>query len=268
LTNHIDIIIPNYDAELFNYMKIAPELEKMGIKTFLPTLEQFEERQKHNLPEYGDKYGVLIPPSKAIFGVNEINESLAKEFGYPLVVKGKFYDAYIAYSPENAVAYFNKVAAKWGLPIIIQKFIQGTEVNIAALGDGKGNTIAAVPMKKLYITDKGKGWSGVSIDDEKMLELSEKIMKATKWRGGMEIELIRTEKNELYIVEINPRIPAWIYLSVGAGQNIPAALVKLALGEEVKPYAKHKSGVMFVRYSFDMITTMDEFQKIAIRGEL
>ncbi len=36
--------------------------------------------------------------------------------------------------------------------------------------------------------------------------------------------------------EINPRIPAWVYLAVGAGQNIPEALVNLALGKKVEPY--------------------------------
>jgi carbamoyl-phosphate synthase large subunit len=34
----IDLIFPNFDAELFNFIKLAPRLEKeLNIKTFLPT---------------------------------------------------------------------------------------------------------------------------------------------------------------------------------------------------------------------------------------
>ena len=95
-------------------------------------------------------------------------------------------------------------------------------MNVVALGDGKGNTIGAVPMRKQYITDKGKAWGGITIDDPKLIEITHKIMRETKWRGGMELELIRTNSNEYYIIEINPRIPAWVYLAVGAGQSITA----------------------------------------------
>ena len=44
----LDVIIPNFDAELFSFIKLEPELNRIGIKTFLPTLEQFEERHKSN----------------------------------------------------------------------------------------------------------------------------------------------------------------------------------------------------------------------------
>jgi carbamoyl-phosphate synthase large subunit len=54
----------------------------------------------------------------------------------------------------------------------------------------------------------------------------------------MELELIKTSGNDLYLIEINPRIPAWVYLAVGAGQNLPEALVKLALGIEVEPFTE------------------------------
>jgi carbamoyl-phosphate synthase large subunit len=146
--------------------------------------------------------------------------------------------------------------------------VKGTEVNVVALGDGKGNTVGAVPMRKQYITDKGKAWGGITLDDKSMLDLTHKIIGSTQWRGGMELELIRTSKNELYLIEINPRLPAWVYLAVGAGQNLPEALVQLALGQDVKPMTRYDIGKMFIRYSYDMITDIDEFQKLSTLGEL
>jgi carbamoyl-phosphate synthase large subunit len=139
---------------------------------------------------------------------------------------------------------------------------------VVALGDGEGNTIGAVPMRKQYITDKGKAWSGITLDDPKMLELTERIIKAMKWRGGMELELVKSHRNEYFIIEINPRIPAWVYLAVGAGQNMPEALVKLALGMEVTPMKGYEVGKMFIRYSYDLITNVKEFEKLSTLGEL
>jgi carbamoyl-phosphate synthase large subunit len=123
-------------------------------------------------------------------------------------------------------------------------------------------------MRKQYITDKGKAWGGVSISDRKILELTKSFISQTKWRGGFELELMKDKHNDFYLLEINPRMPAWIYLAVGVGQNIPEALVRLALGEKVEPFTEYKVGKMFVRYSWDMIVDIEEFQQISTHGEL
>ena len=262
-----DVLIPNFDAELYAFMRAEETLRKAGIRTFLPTLEQFEERHKSNLPDFGEKYDVKVPFSKPIFIQEEIEE-LKEDFEYPLMVKGKFYDAYLAYNAEQVKMHYNKISAKWGLPIIIQEFIKGTEVNVVALGDGKGNTVGAVPMRKQYITDKGKAWAGITLDDKKLLRLTDHIISSIKWRGGMELEIVKSFSNELYVIAINPRIPAWVYLAVGAGQNLPEALVKLAMGMDVVPYTKYEVGKMFIRYSTDLITDLKEFEKLSTLGEL
>ncbi len=154
---NLDIIIPNFDSELSAFIRLEERLKNIGVKMCLPSMKQFEERHKMNLNEFGEKYDILVPKSKNIYNHNDIL-SIVSEFEYPVVVKGKFYDAYVAYNAEQAKTYFNKISAKWGLPIIVQEFVHGAEFNVTGLGDGLGNTIAAVPMRKQYITEKGKAW--------------------------------------------------------------------------------------------------------------
>lgn len=263
----IDVLIPNFDSELFVFMKSEALLKSWGIRMFLPTPVQFEERQKTNLPVYGKKYGIHVPESWPVTSIGEL-KALKGKTEFPIVVKGKFYDAYIAYDMEQAISFFYKISAKWGLPIVVQEYVKGTEVNVVALGDGKGNTIGAVPMRKQYITDKGKAWGGITLDDEKMLSLTHHLMRSTQWRGGMELELIRTANNELYMIEINPRLPAWVYLAVAAGQNLPEAMVNLALGNEVHPFTHYNIGKIFIRYSWDMIVNLSAFEQLSAHGEL
>lgn len=263
----IDVLVPNFDAELFTFMKNEELLKSQGIHMFLPTLKQYQEREKHRLPEFGKKYGIKVPFSINLGGLGQITE-LEDKFDYPVMVKGQFYDAYTANSKEEVKQAFLNISAKWGLPVIAQEFISGTEVNVVALGDGKGNTIGAVPMRKQYITDKGKAWGGITLADDKMMQLTRTLIERTEWKGGMELELIKTKGGEYYCVEINPRIPAWVYLAVGAGQNIPEALVKLALGQEVKPMTTYKIGKMFVRYSYDLIVDLEKFAVISMNKEI
>lgn len=263
----IDVIIPNFDAELYNFMKLAPTLKSMGIATFLPTFEQFDARDKINLYQFGLKYGLSVPADKVIYSVDELY-ACAELFGYPLVVKGKYYDAVVAYTMEQAQKAFHKLTAKWGYPIIVQQFISGNEINIAVLGDGKGNATSIIPMKKLYITDKGKAWAGITLEDDTLLTIAQTFVQATKWKGGCELEIMRTADGVCYIMEINPRFPAWIYLTAAAGQNQPAALVKMALGDDVTPFTDYEVGKIFIRYSWDHITDVKEFQQISGFGEL
>jgi carbamoyl-phosphate synthase large subunit len=263
----LDVIIPNFDAELFPFIRLEKRLQTMGIHTLLPTENQFEERQKINLPEFGKKYKIKVPDSVPVNYAGEIQKA-AGSIGFPLLVKGKYYDAHVAFTIEQAREYFNKISNKWGLPIILQKYVKGIEYNVIGLGDGKGNRIAAVPIRKQYITDKGKAWGGISVGDENMIALTDQFIKSTRWRGPFELELMKDEKNEFSLLEINPRIPAWVYLAIGVGQNIPEALVRLALGEPIEPFKSYEVGKMFIRYSWDMIVDLKEYQQISTYGEL
>lgn len=262
-----DLIIPNFDAELFNFIKLKGRLDALGMKTFMPDIEQLEARDKVKLYDFGKKHNFLVPQDRIIHEFRELikhKESLE----FPIVVKGKFYDAVIAHNFEQAENAFFKIQAKWGLPIIIQDFIKGTEINVAALGDGNGNTISVIPMRKLYITDKGKAWAGITLEDDSLIHLATDFIKKTKWKGGCELEIMLTDDGKPYIMEVNPRFPAWIYLTAAAGQNQPASLVKMAMGEDVKPFKTYEKGKIFIRYSWDLITDIREFQQISGNGEL
>jgi carbamoyl-phosphate synthase large subunit len=263
----IDVLIPNFDAELFNFILLSDNLLKLGIHTFLPGREEFEARDKVNLFRFCNKHGLPTPADAIIYQARDMARA-EERFGFPLVVKGKFYDALICNSIDQAENAFYKIQAKWGLPIIVQEFITGTELNVAALGDGNGNAISIIPMRKLFITDKGKAWAGITIDDNVLTDMTVRFIKATKWRGGCELEIMMTSDGKPHIMEVNPRFPAWIYLAAAAGQNQPAALVRLALGQKVESFTSYEVGKVFIRYSWDHIIDISEFQKISGTGEL
>lgn len=263
----LDLIIPTLDSELYGFVKLQPKLEALGIRTFLPTLEQLNIRGKDKLFDFCKTNNINVPKNILIQSQSDL-EKIEKQFKFPVVVKGIFYEAYIAQSFEEVLPYFNKLKSKWGYPIIIQEYIKGDEYNVVALGDGNGGTTGAVAMRKLYITDKGKGWAGITIKEKTLIDMAHQIIEKTKWCSGLELEFMKSkETGEFYLLEINPRLPAWVYLAPQAGQNLPAALVKLAYGKKVKPFTTYEIGKIFVRCSWDLITDIKKFETIATLGE-
>lgn len=263
----MDVVIPNFDAELRNYTKISPELKQRGIATVLPTPNILSKLDKLHLFEFCQDHEIKTPKTRLLNSPDKIDE-IEEDFEFPVFVKGTFYEAYKAYNKDQVKTYFAKLSAKWGLPVIIQESIDGTEINIAGLGDGKGNMLGAVPLRKLYITDRGKGWSGVVLSDPSLIEIAKKFVEITTWRGGFELEYIRTSDDKLMLLEVNPRFPAWIYVATAAGQNLPEALLKLALKLPVSPYEKYEDGKMFIRYAWELVTDISEFQKFSTQGLL
>ena len=123
-------------------------------------------------------------------------------------------------------------------------------------------------MKKLAVTDKGKGWAGVTIRDPALLAVAERFVRATHWRGACEIEVIRAADGTYYLIEVNPRFPAWTYLATCAGMNLPWRAVEVAAGGSVHASMEYEVSKVFVRISLDQITDMSVLAQLFTNGEL
>ncbi|MEK7432965.1 MAG: ATP-grasp domain-containing protein [Cyanobacteriota bacterium] len=261
----LDFIIPNLDAELPLYIKYADVLEKNGIKTFLPDITQFRLRGKDKLKEVAEKIKINLPETLVVTSYEEFLRGI-ETFGFPLMVKGSFYKAYKAYTAQEAIYHFNHIVAEWGYPIIIQKVVAGEEMNVVAVGDGEGNSLGSVCIKKMWVTSLGKIWTGVTIKNEKMLTAVENFIREYKWKGPFELECIMVG-NEVYLIEINPRFPAWSHFATGVGINLAANIIKKSYDLEFDEKPDYEAGKLFVRYTYELITDMKTFQNIVTKGE-
>ena len=261
----LDYVIPNLDSELPFYIKYAPALRDHGIGTFLPTLSLFRLRGKDKLDELAEQIGTGLPKTKVINSPGMLGEAI-QEIGLPVMVKGCFYKAYLCHTLAEATAHFNALVAEWGYPVIVQEVVKGDELNVIGLGDGEGNCIGLVGIKKIWITALGKMWTGVTVRNEPMLAAAERFVRETKWRGPFELECIVNADN-VCLIEINPRFPAWVYLATGVGQNLPSRLLRTLLKMPVSTSIDFPAGKLYVRYSYDLVTEMTPYQNALIQGE-
>ncbi len=267
---HIDVLVPNLDAELFPFIQLSAQLRAIGIRMVLPTAAQFDLRQKDKLSLLAKCMKISVPRYLTCHSFQEYIDytlNFPSGFQYPVVVKGRYYEAYVAYNYAQAESYFNQIAMKWGYPVIVQQFVPGSEFNIVGNGDGKGHLLAMVAMRKMYVTEKGKAWSGISVEDENLRSFASDFVQETLWRGPFELELMKGDDGIFYLIEVNPRFPAWVYLATAVGQNIPKQVVQMSMNEQIEPCNTYDVGKMFVRYSWDMIVDHDEYGSFAVRGE-
>lgn len=263
----MDFVIPTLDTEMPFYMKYRDELAGLGIATFVPTPEQYRLRGKDRLGEIATALELELPRTEVVASADDLERAVQK-LGTPVMVKGAFYKAYEAHTSKEALSHYKKIVAEWGYPVLVQEVVEGDELNVVAVGDGEGGALGRVAVKKMWITELGKIWTGVTIQHPGMLEATDRFMRHFRWRGPMELECI-VDGDRMYLVEINPRFPAWSYLATGVGVNLPARMVRRALSRphpegEVTEY---KAGELFVRYTYEMVTGMERFRNMVTRGE-
>ncbi len=264
----IDLIIPCLDAELPLYIRYQKELEKMGIKTFLPDEKSFELRNKNKLAKLSEKLNLKYPKTYEISSIKEMTDLIREEkLKFPFMVKGNYYKAYKAHTLEEGIEHFYTISSEWGFPILLQEMVNGEEINLVGVGDGRGNLVGAVSMKKLTTTTLGKIWTGITIDNKELMRVAKEFVKATNWRGPFELECMSDSK-DVYMIEINPRFPAWVNFATSVGVNLPEMVVRLANGEKVQSKLEFPIGKMYVRYVQEKVVDFSDFMNLMSKKEL
>jgi len=260
-----DAIVPCLDLELPVFDEVKCDLAEHGIRTFLPRRDDLASRAKDRLPKLAQRVGIPTPETHVVVDEHAL-ASFGDRLGFPYVLKGLHCDAEVVRSPGEAASLFRRLVGKWGLPLLAQRYIEGEEFDVVCLGDGQGEMPGAVAMRKTLLTRMGKAWGAVTIDDPELHDAARRVVKELKWRGGCEIELLRERKGAIYLIEVNPRFPAWVYLATAAGVNLPHGLLRLALGAPVGEFEKPKAGVFYVRHATETTGTLEDMDSLVTRG--
>ena len=258
----VEVLIPTLDPEALLCAAGHRRLSRMRIRTLLPSDGSIRRRAKIALPALAPKAGFAVPRTLVVTSRATL-ESALRQLPLPFYLKGSFADARLIVTLDQAYLEFDRLSARWGLPLLAQERIIGDELNVAVLYDRDGRRVGAVPMRKLGVTSQGKGWAGVTLDAPDLIALADRLMQALEWVGAAELELIvdRTS-GAVNLVEVNPRFPAWVYLATAADTNLPWAAVRLAMGERVTSLPPPPAGVLFTRTvedhfgSFDRVTAL------------
>ena len=103
--------------------------------------------------------------------------------------------------------------------IIIQEYIQGEGIGYSVFAKN-GKIVTGSGHKRLaeYPISGGSSVYRENYENEKIRSISEKILIATKWSGFAMFEYKLTTDNEIYLIEVNPRI--WGSINQGLQNGI------------------------------------------------
>lgn len=259
-------LIPCLDSEIVNFLAIYPELQKLGITAMLPSKKALALRSKEYLAAFCARHSVPGPKTYAANDIETLSR-FAEQLGYPVYVKGKYYEAFLVYSQVDLTAHFEAIARTWGVPILVQEALFGDEYDVVGLADDKSYVVGSCAIRKLLRTSSGKGFGGVVINDHKLDSTVREIIKGLHWRGPFEIEFLKMPRRPHLLLEINPRFPAWVDFPAQIGCNLPAYLLGMLRGEIVTDLEHCDAGQMFIRHSLDLVADIAELAKLSSDGE-
>lgn len=178
---------------------------------------------------------VKIPP----FVTTEISDwdlhAFSREYDWKVWLKGPYYEAVKTENWASFEAMRNQMASAWSTDkLFLQSHVSGYEESVVFCAY-RGELLDCVRMQKRDLTELNKTWAGdVSQVAEEFSEPLKKIVRNLNWTGGAELEMVRDAENQLWLLECNPRFPAWIHGATITGFNVPARLVEGATGVRAK----------------------------------
>lgn len=155
--------------------------------------------------------------------------SFCRRFDWQVWLKSPYYEARRVRSWTELELAREELTNTWSTEeLFLQAHITGYEESIA-LCAYKGDLLDCIYMAKRDLTSDGKTWAGkVSEVPLTIYNALKDVIAELNWTGGAELEFVRDNKGILYLIDWNPRFPAWIYGAVIAGHNLPAKLVSVA----------------------------------------
>jgi carbamoyl-phosphate synthase large subunit len=116
---------------------------------------------------------------------------------------------------------------------IVQEYLEGPEYTIDVLCGFDGTPLSIVPRERVVIRagviDRGR-----TVNDMRLIRLTEAACAALRFAGPINIQC-RMRGEQPVIFEINPRFSGGIPLTIQAGADFPAMLLRLAMGRRVDP---------------------------------
>ena len=251
-----DLFLPSLDAEIVMLAGQLAALGAMGLRCALPEPALLARCSKAKLAELAAACEVPVPQTAVARDLKEAVQQ-AQALGYPLFVKGQFYDAIQVESRPAMVAAATNILADWGPPVLLQEPLRGPEFNVLGIGDGQGGLLGHCAVRKMLVSEKGKGNGSVIVRDPRLDEITRRLIAETRWLGPFELEFLRSQADDAYhLIEINPRFPAWVDFPAQLGANFAAAWVRWLAGAPPRPVPDLTPGMFFIRHQVEVCGDM------------
>jgi len=151
--------------------------------------------------------------------------------------------------------------------LIAQELLPGDEFSVDVFADAAGRVIAAVPRTRTRV-DSGVSIAGRTVKSAELESTATAVAEAITLVGVANVQLRYSRAGVPALLEVNPRFPGAMPLTIAAGVDMPSLALDLALGREL-PSAIDFKELANVRYLEDVFVDPAEilFSENAAHGE-
>ena len=227
-------------------IKLTESLMKMGVPILGTKAEDVDAAEDRELfDEILEQCKIPRPTGGTVFTAEEA-KNVANRLGYPVLVRPSYVlggqgmqIATCDQEVEEFMEIINRIAQDH--PILVDKYLQGTEVEVDAICDGEDILIPGV-MEHI---ERAGVHSGDSISVYPAYSLSQKIIDTIEdytrklamslhVKGMINIQFIVCD-GKVYVIEVNPRSSRTVpYISKVTGIPIVKLATKCIIGHKIK----------------------------------
>jgi carbamoyl-phosphate synthase large subunit len=214
----IDVLVPTVDSELVPLADARDELEAAGTSVLVaPTRALRLCLDKWALMQVADG-SVPIPRSAPLD-----DDFDPGDFELPVLVKPRVGSGSRG---VRRVDSWDALGAVRDRSLLVQAHLPGPEYSLDVLARADGEVRAVVPRERLRI-DSGIAITSRTVHDEELEAIGARAVETVGITGVANVQVMRDAAGAPCLIEINPRFPGTMPLTVASGVNMP----RLALGE-------------------------------------
>ena len=227
-------------------IKLTEALMKMGVPILGTKAEDVDAAEDRELFDaILEKTGIPRAAGGTVFTAEEAKE-VANRIGYPVLVRPSYVlggqGMKIAWNDDEIdefIGIINTIAQDH--PILVDKYLQGTEIEVDAICDGTDILIPGI-MEHIERTGVHSGDS-ISVypahtisqkAKDTLVEYTKRLAQALHVVGMINIQFIDMN-DEIYVIEVNPRSSRTVpYISKVTGIPIVDLAAKIIMGQTIR----------------------------------
>ena len=261
-------------------INLAEPLMKRGVKiigTDCDAIDKAENRD--SFEKVLIELNIPQPKGQAVTHIEE-GVAAANEIGYPVLVRPSFVlggrAMQIVANEEQLRHYLkNAVEIDKDRPVLVDRYIQGKEVEVDAICDGRDVFVAGimelVERTGIHSGDSISVYPSFSISNKvkgTILQYTKKLGLGIGIKGLFNIQFIVDSKDDVYVIEVNPRSSRTVpFLSKATGYSLADIATEVILGRSLKeqgifdlyPEEKKRYYVKVPVFSFNKIKGLDAY---------
>ena len=261
-------------------INLAQPLHDRGVKIIGTDCDAIDRAEDRN--EFEKLLNELNIPRAKGKAVTKLEDGIAaaEEIGYPVLVRPSFVlggRAMQIVANERQLRHYlkNAVEIDEDKPVLVDKYIQGREVEIDAICDGRDvfvpGIMELVERTGVHSGDSISVYPPFSISDKVkgiILQYAKKLGLGIGIVGLFNIQFIVDAQDNVYIIEVNPRSSRTVpFLSKATGYSLADIATEVILGKSLKeqgffdiyPEEKKRWYVKAPVFSFNKIRGLDAY---------